>query len=253
MKKYLLIILFFFSFGVCISQIIIQGKVMITENDTTKPLVYANIGISAKTDSTNFLTGSSTAEDGTFLIKVLPDSYLLSISYLGYETHFLDLNLLQSQKDLINVGEIVLKEDSKLLSEIIVGAKRIRQNIDKRIVTFSDEQLRNAKDARDLMLNLPYLLINKISNSLTTSDGKGILILINGVKSNDSELKLIAIDKIKRVEYYDISPIRYNVSGRVLNILTKDFDSGFSGDFYLMIGQFYSMFTPYISPLYFIY
>lgn len=247
MKKHLLIILFFFSFGVCISQVIIQGKVMTAENDTIKPLAYANVGISAKTDSTHFLTGTSTAQDGTFLIKVLPGSYLLSISYVGYETHFLDLDLLELQEDLINVGEIVLKEDTKLLSEIIVGAKRIRQNIDKRIVTFSNEQLRNAKDARDLMLNLPYLIIDKTSNSLTTSDGKGILILINGVKSNDSELKLIPIDKIKRVEYYDISPIRYNVSGRILNVITKDFDSGFSGDFFLMAGQFYSMFTPYIS------
>ena len=251
MKSYSLILLFLFNIGVCFSQVTIQGKVLITEDGINKPLAYANIGVFSKTDSVNLVAGSSTANDGTFLIRVLlrspSDSYVLSVSYLGYETHLLDLNLSELQGNLINAGDIILKEDSKLLSEIIVGAKRIRHDIDKRNVTFSDEQMRNAKDARDLMLNLPYLLVDKTNNSLTTSDGKGVLILINGVRSNDSELKLIAVDKIKRVAYYDIPPIKYNVSGRVLNVITKDFDSGFSGDFYLMAGQLYSMFTPYIS------
>ena len=247
MKKYPFILLFLFSFSVCFSQVKIQGKVMITEDNINKSLAYANIGLFRKTDSVNLVTGTSTAEDGSFLITTSPENYVLSVSYLGYETHFLELNLLEVQNNLLDIGNIILKEDRKLLSEIIVGAKRTQQDIDRRKVTFSEEQMRNAKDARDLMLNLPYLLVNKINNSLTTSDGKGVLILINGVKSNDSELKLIAVDKIKRVEYYDIPPIRYNVSGRVLNIVTKDFDSGFSGDFYLMAGQLYSMFTPYIS------
>lgn len=247
MRKYPFILLFLFSSSICFSQLKIQGKVIITENNINKSLAYANIELFRKNDSVNLVIGTSSAEDGSFLITASSDNYVLSVSYLGYETHFLELNLLEVQNNILDVGNIILKEDSKLLSEIIVGAKRAQQDIDKRKVTFSEEQMRNAKDARDLMLNLPYLLVNKINNSLTTSDGKGVLILINGVKSNDSELKLIAIDKIKRVEYYDIPPIRYNVSGRVLNIITKDFDSGFSGDFYLMAGQLYSMLTPYIS------
>lgn len=247
MKMYTCILLFLFSFSVCFSQVRIQGKVMITEHDINKSLAYVNIGLFSKTDSVNLVTGTSTAEDGSFLITASKEYYTLAVSYLGYETHFLELNLLEVQDNLLDVGNIFLKEDSKLLSEIIVGAKRTQQDIDRKNVIFSEEQMRNAKDARDLMLNLPYLLINKINNSLSTSDGKGILILINGVKSNDSELKLIAVDKIKRVEYYDIPPIRYNASGRVLNIVTKDFDSGFLGDFYLMASQLYSMFTPYIS------
>jgi hypothetical protein len=247
MKRYFFVFLLSFGFSVCFSQVKIRGKVVTAEGDSNISLASANIGLFSKTDSVNLVTGTSTAEDGSFSIVASPDNYVLSVSYLGYETHFLALNLLELRENLLDVGDIVLKEDSELLSEIIVGAKRTQQNIDRKNVTFSEEQKKNAKDARDLMLNLPYLLVNKINNSLTTSDGKGVLILINGVKSNDSELKLIAVDKIKRVEYYDIPPIRYNVSGRVLNVVTKDFDSGFSGDFYLMAGQLYSMFTPYVS------
>lgn len=248
MEKITLFFFFLFYFSIrCSSQITIKGQVLTKGNNIEEPLPQANISVYNMTDTVTPLKGTTTTEDGTFAIVVKPNNYKLSVSFLGYKMHFIDLNLLEWQEANFNVGDIFLEEDQNMLSDIIIETKRVRKDIDKKIITFTDEQINNAKEFRDLMLNLPYLLVNKFSNTLTTLNGKGVLLLINGVKSNDAELKLIPVNRIKKVEYYDIPPIRYNASGIVLNVITKGFESGCAGDLYLMTAQFYSMLTPYIS------
>lgn len=245
-------LIFYFVFlsfysGLCFSQIHICGKVNIIENGILKPLSNANIGFYNLADTLNLIKGTSTSADGSFKINITPDDYRLSVSFVGYQAYQMDLHLSTSSKDTVLLNEILLKEDSHLLSEIIVGGSRMKQDVEKKTITFTIEQIRKAKDGRDLILNLPYLILDKVGNTLTTLNGNGILLLINGVKSNDSEVKLLKADKIKKVEYYDVPSIKYNEAACVINIITSDFDSGWAADLYGMSSQFYSMFTPYLS------
>ncbi|MDD4822700.1 MAG: TonB-dependent receptor [Bacteroidales bacterium] len=208
---------------------------------------FASVRVYNKLDTTKVVSGTYTANNGTFTINVMKGEYRLLFTSLGYKAKSLDLDLTYWNEEVYPVDPLVLEEDKRLLADIFVDARRMEQNIDKLDITFSDEQKASAKEARDLMLSIPHLLIDKISNTLASSDGKPVLILINGIRSNDSELKLIPANKVKRVEYYDIPPIRYGVSGSVINITTENLDSGWAGDFYLTATQFYSMFTPYVS------
>ncbi len=244
----LCLVLLLFS-GESFSQIVLRGEVVVTEQGKLSPLAGANVAIYDEAADTMAMPVDvcATREDGSFAMRAEPDRYRLEVSYVGYETCVRKLDLSDVAQDTLCIGQIVLQEDGTLISDILVTTRRERQEIDRRVVTFSEEQVRAAREARDLMLNLPNLLIDRINNSLTTSDGKGVLILINGVRSNNSELKLIPADKVKRVEYYDIPPIQYRTSGRVLNVVTKDLDAGWSGDLYVMAAQFFSMATPYVS------
>lgn len=116
-------------------------------------------------------------------------------------------------------------------------------------LTFNHEQIKRAKNASELMLNIPHIYYNKIQNSISATDGTPILILINGIISRNEDLKLIPSDKVKRIEYYNVPTVRYAGNGKVLSVTTRDLDNGWAGDFYLNTSGFSSMFTPIVSHI----
>lgn len=151
MKKYAIILLFICSFGAVFSQIKVQGKVMIRENEADTPLAFANVRLFNPGDSTHLIVGASTLEDGSFSIIAPPRKCTLVISYLGYETYSSEIDVPNISDRVLDVGVVRLKEDENILSEITIGAKRKKQEIDKVNVTFSEEQIRKARDTRDLI------------------------------------------------------------------------------------------------------
>ena len=52
-------------------------------------------------------------------------------------------------------------------------------------------------------------------------------ILLNGVTASDIDLKGIPANKILKVEYYNIPPARYADAGVVVNVITKEAETGY--------------------------
>ncbi len=130
---------------------------------------------------------------------------------------------------------------TEFLSASVITEGNITYKVDRTTHFFSVEEVRNARNARDLVATVPNLLIDKQSNTLATLSGKKILILINGVKSTDADLQLIPPSKIKKVDCYDVPPVRYmDMADVVLNIVTLRLDTGWNGNAYARIGQMYS-------------
>ena len=139
------------------------------------------------------------------------------------------------------VQNVILEVDAQLITEVVVEGKRSIRSIDKTSYTFSDTQIEKAENGRGLIATLPNLHIDRTSNTLSTINGKNILILINGIKATDDDLKLIPADKIKNVEIYDVPPMRYiNDAENVVNVRTKPLDTGWSGNIYGTLGQMFS-------------
>ncbi|MDR1054644.1 MAG: TonB-dependent receptor [Prevotellaceae bacterium] len=248
MKIFTLFLVLSVFVTVCYSQIQIKGNVQVIENGEKCPASNVSVVLYKTSDSAEYYALTTSDNNGDFIINNVDRGvYTISLSLLGYKTRSIEINIVDISDNLLALDDIVLEDNIELLSEVLVIAKQSSQNIDNKSFTFSREQIDASKEARDLILNIPHLIIDKTSNSLASSDGGSLLILINGVKSNNSELKLIPAHKVKRVEYYDIPPIEYNTSGKIINIITKELDSGWAGDFYLIGGQFFSMFTPYLS------
>ena len=219
-------------------NITVQGKV-IDENHEAIP--FANIVLVSAQDTTNILQGTSTNLNGVFTLKSLDKAaYVLRISFLGYKTNIFPLNLQATKKKLVS-QTIVLLPDVVALNEVVVAGKRSIQSIDKTAYTFSMEQMAKAGESRALVATLPNLHVDKASNGLKSINGKSVMILINGVKATDADLRLIPADKIKKVDYYDVPPIRYmNDAEIVINVHTKPLDTGWNGSFYGSVGQMYS-------------
>ncbi len=111
------------------------------------------------------------------------------------------------------------------------------QTADRRTFTFTAEDRQRVYSSLELMATLPGLRNDLVAGGIKSTDGSSILILINGVKATDEEIKALPKNKIKSVDYYDIPPARYaqNEVDKVINIVTAPLDDGFildiSGDY----------------------
>lgn len=213
----------------------LKGKVC---DERTEPMPFANIALFLASDSTVLIKGNATDLSGFFSFHDIPQGeYIIETSYIGYKTASSILHLKGS--DITH--NITLHPDRITLNEVIVEGNRSTHDIDKTAYTFSENQIKKVQEARDLVATLPNLYVDKSNNNLSSINGKSIMILINGIKATDEDLKLIPADKLKNVEYYDVPPIRYmNDAETVLNIRTKPLDTGWNGSLYGKYGQMFS-------------
>lgn len=232
----LLSLLFVFSSVICYSQeVSIKGKII---DERKNEIPFANVALFFANDTTSIVKGSVSDLSGEYVLEnIHSGEYIIKISYIGYKT--VSTPVCINNKSMTK--DIMLEVDSKLINEVVVEGKRSIRSIDKTSYTFSSTQIEKAANGRGLIATLPNLHIDKTTNSLSTINGKSILILINGIRATDDDLKLIPADKIKNVEIYDVPPMRYiNDAENVVNVRTRPLDTGWSGNIYGMLGQMFS-------------
>ena len=170
----------------------ITGKVV--DVNAQEPLSFANVVLLQATDSA-FVKGVVTDENGLFSI-ILPqqdEKYLLTVSYLGYESQTLDAN----ENDM---GIIRLSVNSQVLDEIVVTAPpKIYKMENGGISTnIQNSRLKNLGTATDVLAQLPFVIRN---GDNFTVFGKGApLIYINNRQVRDvSELQELNSSNLKKV------------------------------------------------------
>jgi iron complex outermembrane recepter protein len=139
------------------AQFSLKGKVRDENGD---PLPNANIVLG------NTFMVTSTGPDGTFKFGNLKsENYTLNVSYLGYETQHLEVDLSKT-----NILEIILKPAPVLMEEALVSASRAGDRSSIAHTTLDKEMISNENLGQDI----PYLL-NMTPSFVTTSDaGTGI-------------------------------------------------------------------------------
>ncbi len=75
----------------------ITGKLI--DKDTEEPIALANIRILQRADST-FVTGKASNTEGVFTIPVRNGSYILHISFIGYNDIYRDVQVTSSRPDV---------------------------------------------------------------------------------------------------------------------------------------------------------
>ena len=130
---------------------------------------------------------------------------------------------------------------TEMLNAAVISDGNMTYKIDRTTHFFTKEQKAQAREARDLVSGIPGLFIDQQSNSIKTVGAKNVLVLINGVKASDYELQLISPEKVRKVDYYDVPPLRYIEDADVMiNVHTSRLDTGWSGNFYGRGGQMYT-------------
>lgn len=128
----------------------------IKDKTSGETLPFVNVQIQKQIDS-SFVAGTISNENGLFTISdVKPGDYLLKVSYIGYKKHS-TLLFIGSNSEFINLGVIMLEEDAKQLSEIVITAQQdaVRGTMDKKTYTVGDNVSQNGGTVLQSMNNLP--------------------------------------------------------------------------------------------------
>lgn len=155
----------------------ISGKLI--EENSNEPVPMANIRILQQSDS-SFVTGKASDGKGIFTIPVRNGSYIVHISYIGYNDIFRNVKVTASNPR-IQLGDIILKNDNILLSETIVTAKAPEITVRGDTLEYNADSYKVTESAvvEDLLKKMPGVEID--DEGKITVNGKQITkILVDG-------------------------------------------------------------------------
>lgn len=217
---------------------------LIQDSKLEKPLPFVNVQLLNALDST-FVTGSISNESGTFqLTNVVPSSYVLKISFIGYQTVFQNV-FVGAKSNVLNWGVFKLLPSVNELNEVVVEAKQdaVSGSLSKK--TFDSESIINQSGgtALQVMQNLPGVTINNGAIELRGSNK--IMVLINGKQTaitgfgNQNGLDNLPASVIDKIEIINNPTAKYDANGTagIINIVLKDeHKNGFNGKIGLSTG-----------------
>lgn len=178
----------------------------VCEEDTSQPVIQAGVQVLSAKDS-SMVEGGVTDMEGRFRIRVAPGDYILQVSFIGFETKYIDFHHTPSQSDL-NVGIIALAQKNLMLESSVVSAKADPVTIQADTVVYNAAAFKVADDAMldELLKKIPGLEIDDSGNvSLYGRDVKQLL--VNGKKYFGGDvktgLKNLPAEMVENIRAYD--------------------------------------------------
>ncbi len=237
MKTFLFTLLFISNFALA-QKGIIKGRAI--DGNTQKPVGFASVALLSAADS-SIVKGAITDTLGVFMINNLPEgSYIITVSSVEYQKVFkgpLLINVSQSELDL---GNLALITDPKLLAEVVVRGSRpvFEQRMGNIIVNVDSKMFKTSTNALEVMRRSPGLLVD-MSGSITFR-GTSPKILIDGkdlrmsAEQEKNYLRALTPEQIESIELIPNPPAKYEASYQtVINIkLKRDQNLGLKGSVY---------------------
>jgi outer membrane receptor protein involved in Fe transport len=231
LRFYLSLTLCALSFALFSQEFSISGKVMDSNNT---PVELANVVIFTE-DGTTFFKGTSTDENGFFkLNNLLESTYLIKISFIGYED-FEQKIILSGHLDL---KTIQLNETPESLGEVTVIAKKptITRKPDRLIFNIENTALTEGSTL-SVLKNTPGVIVSEGNINIKSAPAT---VFINNRRvqlTSDELMQLLEsapANSIKSVEVITNPPASYDAdSGAVINIImSKNLVTGYRGNAY---------------------
>ncbi|MDR1004731.1 MAG: TonB-dependent receptor [Prevotellaceae bacterium] len=218
-------------------NITVTGRVL--EGDTKEPAVQANVQLLSMPDST-YVAGNATSLEGYFTLpKVAAGKYVLKVSYVGFLSQFVPLQLTADK----NVGTLTLKTDAVLLAEAVVTAQAAQVQVVEDSIIFNAAAYRTPEGAmlEELIKRLPGAEIDDSGN--IKINGKSVTkLLVEGKEFFDGDiatgLKNLPVEMVDRLKTYDRQSDLARVTGiddgeeeTVIDLgIKKDMRRGWTGN-----------------------
>lgn len=186
--------------------IAVSGRVI--ENDEAKePVELAAVQLLSLPDSTQ-AAGVTTSKQGYFTLpKVKAGKYLLKVSFIGYITQTIPLQLVDNAPNK-KMGNITLKSDAVLLDEAVITAEAPPVTVKADTTEYNASAYRVAEGAmlEELVKKIPGAEVDK--DGKITLNGKEIKkIMVDGKEffSDDPKvsMKNLPANMIEKVKAYD--------------------------------------------------
>lgn len=200
----------------------ITGKVVDIEKE---PLIGASVVIYK--DSTTITTGI-TDENGKFMLRTdLNCDLRIKVTMISMKPSNIQF---EGNGKNLDLGMIILREDSHMLNEVLVVAQNVVEKGSNYILIPTSKELKQSGTSIELLENMQYKLpglqVNSTLNRITIENG-GAIFQINGRNVDYSRIQSLSNDNILRIEYSNVSDIRYGTSIMgVINFITKPTSKG---------------------------
>jgi hypothetical protein len=204
------------------AQIKLSGIVI--DANTKEALEFANIAL-LKPDST-FIAGTSCDSAGFFAFDNLASGdYLISSTFVGYEKAYTHVAGLDTDRDL---ETITLQPSGIALKEVTVTGSTVIQKADRKLIVPSLAQIKASNSGLTLLRNLQLsrIVVNPVSNTVTTPGGETVQLRINGIEVTTAEVVALLPQDIIRIEYHEDPGMRYGNAAAVIDYITRRRDSG---------------------------
>ncbi|MFK7951981.1 MAG: TonB-dependent receptor [Ekhidna sp.] len=222
---------------------LIKGQLI--ESSSNQPVEFATVSIFSERDS-SLVTGGLTDVKGEFSIQSRPGKLYMVIQFMGYETKTISGVTLNREKQLYDVGQIKVKQDERLLEEVVVQGERTQMELalDKKVYNIGKDLSNLGGSTADLLANLPSLEVD-VDGNVSLRGSENVQILIDGKPSGliglsgSGGLQQLQGNLVERVEIVTNPSARYDAEGGagIINIiLKKEKAKGFNGSFQVQGG-----------------
>jgi outer membrane receptor protein involved in Fe transport len=239
MKSLLSTLFFLYLYSTTTAQ---SGKATLSgslrDAGSKSPLSFANITLKVATDSA-FTAGTISGEDGRFsLPDIKSGNYVLTVSITGYLSKTQPV-LVGQLSNFLDLGNIELEQDSRILSEVTVSGKQetISSKMDKKTFAVADNISQAGGSVLEAMKNLPGVTAGQDGKVLLRGSDK-VMILIDGKQTaltgfgGQSGLDNIPASAIEKIEIINNPSSKYDAAGNagIINIVyKKEKKQGFNG------------------------
>ena len=199
----------------------VNGKIV---DENGEPMPFVNVVMLSMPDSA-YVQGGITDEQGMFNLTALQNGALIKISYIGYQTLYLN-------SGATNLGTITLQPEATLLGEVVVVSKlpKTRVKGEAMRTTIEGTILEKAGTVADALKRVPSLEAERDGGVKVLGRGDAE-VYINGRRVQDTnELSRLRSDQIEHVDVIQNPGARYAASTKaVVRIqLKKAQGEGFS-------------------------
>jgi outer membrane receptor protein involved in Fe transport len=233
-----LVLLFFFSLG-SLSLLaqpphapdLTTGKIsgIVQDSTNNQGVEFATVAL-LDPNTQKPINGEVCDDKGKFTLSKIPTgSYIVSISFIGYATKNIKVQVSEKKND-INLGNIKLSPAAKLLKAVEIVGQRplIEEKVDRTIYNAENDATAKGGDATDVLRRVPLLTVDMDGN-VSLRGSQNIKVLINNKPSTitassiSDALKQIPADQIKTVEVITSPSAKYDAEGSsgIINIITK--------------------------------
>lgn len=206
---------------------VIQG--ILLDAKSKEPVEFASVALIPQ-GTTTPLTGCNTEENGSFILTgVKAGNYTLQFSFVGYLTDAQKVTV-ATNSSKVNVGKILLKQDKKLLKEVVVSEQRSQMNfeIDKRVFTIDQNIASTGGSVTDVLTDIPSVEVSN-EGSVSLRGSESVTVWINGKASGltaDNQgdiLQQMPAESIEKIEVITNPSAKHSPEGTagIINIVLK--------------------------------
>lgn len=204
----------------------IEGQIL--DGSDKSPIIGVGVLLLNERDTT-LTSGAATDLDGNFKLQADQGKYRLKISYLGYKTRTLSLELTAEGK---NLGSIALEQEAIALNDVIIEGRQIRSIQKGDTTEYNANAFKTNPDAtvQDLISKMPGITIE---NGTVKAQGETIQkVTVDGKEffGDDATmaLKNLPAEVVDKIQVYNrlsdqaqFTGIDDGSSQKSLNIVTK--------------------------------